>query len=471
MPRVIPALCLLTLLCATTLAQETINRGDRAKIRKTRETLSALALDLATVRQMQGEYPGSLKALIDASLREALPKDAWDRDFAYETSTEHGFRLTSWGADGKAGGVGAGRDIVWTKNGELREMTAAELSEYQAKLKAARQQAERVLARARMVQAGAEVVNHRRDKGAWPAKLEDCRRAGTSAADKAVNLCFTDPWGRPFVFKLLPHDNFAIVCWGADGKEDGKDHDADFVVTEREVRALQNSFRDDWWRWDSDNGVDWQVQDLAQDVLRFKQAYGKLPEELSELTRPGPAGKADAPRQAMRAALPRDRWENEYVYIKLSAEEFYVVGLGKDAIEGGIKDNKDAIHPVPGTEPARGGESDGFGPGMVMPEPDDNAALAEVASELMLEMIDKLNAHKADKGAWPATLDDIADQFVDEAVPLDPWEHEFIYTLTRDGDAVTGFTLTCLGSDGSSGGDDHAADITLNQDGEPVVKD
>lgn len=471
MRAILASFCLI-LVCGLALAQN-INRGDRAKIRETRETMASLQLDLSTVRQVDGAYPESLKAVVDSKLRETVPKDAWGREFGYELSTEHGFKITSWGSDGKAGGDGGNADIVWTQAGELREMSAGDRVAYLAKLDEARFQASRVIARQRMVQVGTEAVNYRRNNGKWPGKLDECKRTGDSKAEAAVNTCFMDPWGNGFTLKELPKENFAIVCWGADGKEDGTGRDADFVITEREVRETYNLYQDDWWGWDpwGNDGSDWRVQDLAQDVQRFKQRYGKLPEELVELTRPGQPveGKeVEGGLQPLRNALPKDSWGNDYVYVKLTAEEFYIVGLGKDAIEGGIKDNLDVIHPKPGTDPGNMGMyEEGWGMTEVKPAQNDNEVLVEVANELMLDVIDKCNAYHAKNGKYPASLDDIKDEFVGKAVPLDPWETSFVYTLTRDGETVTGFTLTCLGSDSAEGGEEHAADIIFNQAREP----
>jgi hypothetical protein len=471
--RAIMAVTTTLLLCGLVFAQA-INRGDRAKIRETRETMSSLQLDLATVRQIDGVYPDALKAIIDNKLREALPKDAWGRDFAYGLSTEHGYKITSWGADGKAGGEGGNADIVWTQAGELREMSAEDRAAYQAKLEEARFQASRLIARERMIVAGNEAVNYHRNNSKWPAKLLDCKKTGDSKTDTAINACFSDPWGHEFTLKTLPKENFAIVCWGADGKEDGTGRDADFVITERDVREGYNAFRDEWWGWnpwEGSNG-DWRVQDLAQDVQRYKQRYGKLPEELIELTRPGQPveGKeSEGPVQAIRNALPKDAWGNDYIYVRITEEEFYVVGLGKDGIEGGVKDNKDVIHPAPGTDPGNMGMMDDWGEAIAPPKPeqDDNEVLVEVANELMLDIVDKCNAYHTKNAKYPASLDDIKDEFVGKNVPLDPWETSFVYALTKDGEAITGFTVTCLGSDSAEGGEGHAADITFDQDGEP----
>jgi hypothetical protein len=470
--RALSALLAVLLLCGLVSAQK-ISRSDRAKIRETRESMKSLQLDLSTVHQIDGKYPDSLKAVVDSKLRENIPKDAWGREFSYELSAEHGFMLKSLGADGKAGGAGGDADIVWTQAGELRVMSADERAAYQARLEAQRFQASRVVARERMIIAGAEAVSYRRTEGKWPATLADCKRKGKTETETAINACFTDPWGHEFTLRPLPKDNFAVICWGADGKEDGHGRDADFVITEREVRATYNVANDDWWGWDPWGGSsnDWRAQDLAQDVARFRERTGKLPEELSELTRAGaPDAKGEVP-QAIRNNIPKDRWGNDYVYVKLNDKEFHIVGLGKDEIEGGIKDNTDVIFPEPGTDPTQLAPKDEWGDVIrAMPAPDGNAELAEVATEQLLDILDKVNAYHAEHENYPESLEDIKDTFVDEIVPTDPWGAAFIYTITKDGETVTGFTVKCLGSDSAEGGDDHAADITYNQAGEPVAE-
>ncbi|MCA8915155.1 MAG: type II secretion system protein GspG [Planctomycetes bacterium] len=468
--RAFTILALITLLSCTVLAEEKISRGDRAKMRETRETMASLQQDLSALRGPEG-YPKDLKAVVDGNLRDSLPKDGWGREFAYEVSIEHGFKLTSWGSDGKAGGDGAARDIVWTSKGELREMSADEKAAYEAKLDELRFQATRVVARKRMIQVGSEIITYRRSHDSWPENLEDCKRESEEPADLAINRCFDDPFGHAFALRLLPHDNFAVVCWGADGEEGGLERASDFVVTERDVRAEYNKVSNDFWGWGGRyDDTDWRVQNLADDVLRYKQQAGKLPEELIDLTRVAvPAdGKENGTAQPIRTSLPKDRWGNDYVYVRTSEDVFFIVGLGKDGIEGGIKDNKDAIFPKPGTDPAANEFDEGWdGAVMVKPEQDDNDILVEVANEWMLDIIDKLKAYKAEHGEYPASLDDIKDQMVDKKIPNDPWDKAFVYTLTKDESGkTTGFTLTCYGSDGAQGGEGHAADITLNQDSE-----
>ena len=466
----IPVMLMLTL--GLVSSQEKISRADRTHMRETRETMRSVALSLRTLQQMSedGAYPTELKALVENELAESVPKDGWGRDFAYQRSTDGDFELTSWGADGKAGGDGAARDIVWTAQGELRKMSSEEKEAFEKRREEQRFQGARAVAREKMIQVGNELVRYRRDKGEWPKALADCRREGTEAEDAAVNACFTDPWGHEFDFRALPHDNFAVICWGEDGEDGGLARDSDFVITEREIRKIYEDMRRDMgWGYYEDDG-DWQVQNLARDVLSYKDRYGELPNELADLTRGGKAVKKEGENdggmvQAIRNSLPHDRWGNDYAYVKISDSEFYVVALGKDQLEGGIKDDEDTIFPKPGSDP----REDYAEPDEIfinpVPQQDDDEVLAEVANEVMLDVVDKLKAHKADTEMYPDSLDDLAGEFVNDEVPLDPWGNAFAYALTKDeSGAVTGYTLTCYGSDGAEGGDGFAADIIMNQD-------
>lgn len=437
------------------LAQEApaISRTDRARIRDSKETMRKLAEELRLYAQMRDEFPAELKGLVEFKLRESLPKDAWDRDFGYELSAEHGYRLCCWGADGKKGGDGANADIVWTRDGEYREMTSDERARLEKQRDEARFNANQAVALREMVVVGTALVTHRRDSGAWPADLKVLRKEPKTDQEKAVDACFTDPWGNAYALRLMAHDNFAIVCWGADGKEGGTGREADFVVTEKEVRPAYLA-RARWNRW-GNRGMnwDWQAGQVVESVRQFRKRVGRLPQALDELTRPGltPDGNP------IRRSIPRDRFGRDYCYVVYGPEEFFVVGLGKDAIQGGTGDDADTIQPEPGVVER---EFEDFEP----PQEDQDALRVEVAREQALDIADKLVAHHAEKGAYPESLETIKDKFPGEAVPLDPWGNPFVYAVTKDEpNAVTGFTVTCHGSDGAAGGDGHAADIVVNE--------
>lgn len=445
------ALCLALAATGATLAEDKISRTDRTKIRKTRESMRSLHEDLRVFMQRGGEYPKALKELVDGKYRENIPQDGWSRDFSYAPDAESGFRLTSWGADGKQGGSNADRDIVWTSQGEVIEYDADEAARRAAALELARQQARITLARARMAICGREVITHRRSKSAWPKTLTEAQRTGKSAEDLAVNACFTSPWGHPFELRLLPGDNIAIVCWGADGKEGGEGPDGDFAVSEQEVRELYaEDERREWWGRSS---TDWNLENLAQGVATYRKRHGQLPAELADLLK-GP------PNEAIMRRLPRDRFNREYIYLVVG-EDFFLVTLGKDAREGGVEDDADMLWPVPGVVAAEFMEEEPF-----PLRPEAKGLLPDVAEEQMKEVAERIGEHKAETGTWPEKLDDVAGRFPQNTVPLDPWGKTFVYTPTKDtAGAITGFTLKCLGSDAAEGGSGEAADISIDQNG------
>ncbi|MBX3475490.1 MAG: type II secretion system protein GspG [Planctomycetes bacterium] len=444
-------------LCGASLAlaqdAPAINRADRGRIRDSKETMRTLADELRLYQQMRDEYPAQLKGLLDLNLREALPKDAWDRDFGYELSAEKGYRLTCFGADGKKGGAGADADIIWTRDGELRELSTNELAALERQRQEARFQAHRVVAQKEMVVVGVAAVAHRRDKGAWPTELKELRTKAETDEAKAVDACFTDPWGNPYVFRALPNENFAIICWGADGKEGGTDHDADFVITEKEVRPAYVR-RARWSRWGMRNvNLDWQAHQIADSVRQFKKKVGRLPTQLDELLVPGltPDGNA------IRRNIPRDRYGKEYAYLVYGPDEFFVVGLGKDMIQGGTGENADSITPEPGAVERDYDEFE------APPQEDQDALRVEVAQEQALDIADKVAAHKAEHGTWPDSLEAVKARFPGEVVPLDPWGNAFVLELVKDANGeVTGFTVTSRGRDGAVGGAGHDADIVVN---------
>lgn len=326
-----------------------ISTADRQKRKATTETMRSLGEDLRTYHSMYQEYPEALDALKSAGLREELPKDGWERDFVYERSEEHGFRLISRGSDGQEAGEGGAEDIVWTRNGLYRELTDEERDALASKREEQKHTAFHALALARMVVLGEMLLEHRKTTGDWPEKLETLKPTGTSSGDTAKSLCFNDPWGYEFSWRRLPHDNFALVCFGEDGKEGGTARAADFSITEREVRFAPKPDESRPWRTGGTN--DWYAQDLARSVGRYKKEHETLPDALDELT---------AGAQPLRASIPQDRWDRDYLYVVLGDDEFYVIGLGEDGRPGGFGDAADIIVPKPGTIPF-GGDERGFG--------------------------------------------------------------------------------------------------------------
>ncbi len=301
---------------------------------------------------------------------------------------------------------------------------------------------------------GGLCVSHRRDKGTWPEKLSTLKPAGETAADKAVSRCFEDPWKREYSFKQLPSDNFAIVCLGADGAEGGEDENADFVVTERDVRGEQPNDEYEYRGYDYNN--DWRVDDLAEGVRQFKKVNSALPKELSDLTQGA---------RRIRNDIPKDRFGGEYVYLVVSDDEFFIISLGSDKDAGGIGDGKDSISPRPGQVPY---ERESY----AQPEeakPEDSAeskALALVAEVQMQDMMRAATAYQAEKKAWPASLDEIKDKLPGKAVPNDPWESAYVFEQVKTKDEVTGVRVICRGCDKVAGGNSAAADFAINDKGE-----
>lgn len=449
--------CLLLLIGAEAYAQ-TVSPAERGLMRETRETMRSLAQDLRAYSGTHEEaFPETLKALIDTRLREEIPKDAWGNDFVYALDEENGYKLVSRGADGKEGGAGAAADIVWTRDGEQLQLTGEQQAELDRKREDVRHEARVALTRARMVIAGREASQFRKNKGSWPEVLTESMRPGESAEDKAVNACFHDAWGNPLELRILPADNVAIVCWGANGAQGGSGHNGDFVVTERDVRAhVRGAQSNEGW---GRTGFDWQIENLSEDVAKFRAKHERLPDELNELTRGG-AG------EAIRGSIPTDLWGNEYIYFKLDDDNFAIVGLGRDQRAGGKAEDADVIYPQPGGSP-----ESGMGRGIrVVPEEEAEAPqdelLVEVAVVQMIDMVEKLKQHEDEHGDWPESLEDIAELLPGEEVPKDPWDNEFQYERVTDEEgAVTGFKLTCRGSDGAEGGEGHAGDIVFTQDG------
>ncbi len=466
------ALVVPLLLCAALTAQGHISSADRTKMRETRETMRGLAQDIrAWADTHEGKYPEKLSQIVEAQLREELPKDAWDADFLYATDPKDGYKLTSLGSDKKLGGEGAAADIVWTRSGESIVLSKDQQQELDRKREAARHEARITVARKQMVVAGLEALKHRKNTGAWPTQLEEVRRTGESAADKAVNACFGDPWGHPYELRVLPKDNIAVVCWGEDGAEGGLDRAADFVIAEREIRAHLKD-QSDYDPWSGMSAYyDWRAQSLAQEIQAYKQRAGKLPEKLEELGQPLPGEEGKAPAIQFDG-IPLDRWGNEYIYLRLSDEHFAIVGLGKDAKSGGVKDEADYVYPIPGAGDGsmgfgrrgfrRAGRAVGLGGGNQNKADKEKAdALVEVANEQMANLVEKLKALKDETGKYPDKLETIAEKMPGGEIPKDPWDRDFVYALADDGT----FTLKCLGSDGAEGGEGAAADIVYTADG------
>ncbi len=464
MTRFSLALWLFVAVVIPVLAQDApapkIKAVDRQKIRETKETMRKLSGELKTAKSMLQGYPETLDELIKNQLIEKLPKDGWDRDFVYARNKETGYELKCLGADGKAGGAAADADIIYTQDGQLLTLTADQAAALAAKRLEQKQLAFKVLALAEMRVVGRLAVQFRRDKSTWPEKTADFKPAGEAPEEKAVALCFDDPWGRAYGFKALPNENFAVTCLGDDGVEGGTGSSSDYVVTERDVRTIEDPERG--WRGGWDRAYDWHAEDLAEGVRRFKKTNKRLPTELGELTR-------GAPR--IRNDIPMDRFGGEYLYITLSDEEFYVIALGSDKRPGGMGDGQDVVSPTPGQVAIeRRDDTEDFAPKANPEESDENKALVAVAEIQMQDLIQAANAFQKEKKAWPATLDDLKDRLPGKTVPKDPWDNDFEFEQLKDAKGeVTGVRVLCRGCDKAIGGLSAASDFSYDNSGERKV--
>jgi hypothetical protein len=457
MKRVFPAI-LICIACLFSVAAQDkppvrIKAADRQKIRDTKEAMRKLAGELTAAKSLLQAYPEKLDELVKNQLIEKLPKDGWDRDFSYARNKETGYELTSLGADGKAGGEGGDSDIVFTEQGLKTNLNANQQALLEQKREEQRKIGRKVLALFEMRVLGGLCVAQRRDKGTWPEKLSTLIPKGETAQDKTVARCFEDPWKHEYTFKTLPNDNFAVICFGADGVESGEDENADFVITERDVRGEQSNgdyeYRDYY-------NTDWRVDDLAEGVRQFKKVNSKLPRELSDLTQGA---------RRIRNDIPKDRFGGDYIYLAISDDEFYIISLGSDAESGGIGDGQDSISPRPGQVPY---ERESYAPPEeTKPEDsEENKALALVAEVQMQDMMRAATAYQAEKKAWPASLEDIKDKLPGKAVPNDPWESAYVFEQVKTKDEVTGVRVICRGCDKTVGGNSAAADFAVNDLGE-----
>jgi len=90
-----------------------VGAADRARVDRTKTDIHNLqgALDLYKARH--GRYPDTgtgLKALVDESILNRMPKDAWDSDYQYLNESGKAV-VKSFGADGQPGGDGTNADL------------------------------------------------------------------------------------------------------------------------------------------------------------------------------------------------------------------------------------------------------------------------------------------------------------------------------------------------------------------------
>ena len=90
-----------------------VGAADRARVDRTKTDIHNLqgALDLYKARH--GRYPDTgtgLKALVDESILNRMPKDPWDSDYQYLNESGKAV-VKSFGADGQPGGDGTNADL------------------------------------------------------------------------------------------------------------------------------------------------------------------------------------------------------------------------------------------------------------------------------------------------------------------------------------------------------------------------
>ena len=111
------------------LGPKLIEKFDGAKVDTTRIQMKQLATTLKNYRLDCGQYPTTdqgLDALVTkptggsecknyspSAYMQKIPKDAFDKDFMYE-SDGNNFKITSYGSDKKEGGTGYNADIFVT---------------------------------------------------------------------------------------------------------------------------------------------------------------------------------------------------------------------------------------------------------------------------------------------------------------------------------------------------------------------
>jgi hypothetical protein len=345
----------------------------------------------------------------------------------------------------------AGEQMVLTEEDKQRQAQERERLDHLGRVAVTRQ---------RMKVAGLQVARHRSSSGSWPETLDEVLEA---TEDEYLKHCFFDAWGNPLELRILPNDSFAIICRGANGEVGGRDENADFVISERQIRrylAIIRQRSSSRWGWGGGrSGSDWSAESLVRDIRRYKERHGELPDDLNDLTRGGPEGP-------IRRSLPEDNWGNPYIYVRHGDDQFNIVSLGADARPGGVRDNADTVFPRPGRSPDAQDDDFFFDEPIVRrvearPDPDEqNNQLAEIARAQMESIHFALLEYEAEHGAFPDTLDAIAERLPEGRVPLDPWDNEFMYEVGEDG-----FRLVSFGSSGEEGGQGHAADVELTKDG------
>ena len=81
-------------------------------------------------------------------------------------------------------------------------------------------------------------------------------------------------------------------------------------------------------------------------------------------------------------------------------------------------------------------------------------------TKIQMSSVDNiLTMHRTLRKQYPDSLEEVSSKFKGGEVPTDAWGNPFDYSCTDD---CRGYTLTSLGEDGKSGGDETSADIVSN---------
>lgn len=109
-------------LLASLVAPEMFSKVDSSRVKTAKAQMELLETSLNTYRLDMGAYPQTLNELVKSDkknwdgpyLPKEVPADPWGNPYVYSVQTEGeaGFKLKSYGRDGREGGEGDDQDIV-----------------------------------------------------------------------------------------------------------------------------------------------------------------------------------------------------------------------------------------------------------------------------------------------------------------------------------------------------------------------
>lgn len=86
----------------------------------------------------------------------------------------------------------------------------------------------------------------------------------------------------------------------------------------------------------------------------------------------------------------------------------------------------------------------------------EDAKVAKAVND-MSEMKTAIKLFRLKHSRLPESLEEIAKEFENEEVPLDPWGNEYIYKVLGKSE----FDIVCYGADGDEGGEEYDKDLNL----------